>query len=458
MSEKGEANWRRRLQCMTAMYSLLWLLSANLVGLWLAAVLLWPQLGQLAGEFTYGRWMPLHMDWQLYGWCALPLVGLLMGYFLNEDDGSDAHLGFILWSLALGVGGVLSLHGVVSGKLFLNWAGLGRIAFPVAQLVLWAILLRASVLRWQRIGKMDTKQWLQLGLLAVLLVSPISLFWTAGADVYPPIDPESGGATGHSLLASSLGILAIFGMLPYMLRVPIRLEGRHWRRIYLGAMLASTVAWALLDHGNASNTQPGQILGLGVLLLWVPLLWGYFHAHDWPAPLRRWLAAFLFWWGFLTVSGFISYLPGVLDLMKFTNGLVAHAHLAMAGMVGALNMLVLGSLGEARARDPWSDRAAFWLWQSGTFVYVLAMLVQGVREGLDPTVLFGANAVTSLLYGVRFFAGLLLVAANLCWLWRFEQIRSRAMASIRALRNAPEPKPLTSAPSACDRKSYEVSI
>jgi cytochrome c oxidase cbb3-type subunit 1 len=135
------------------------------------------------------------------------------------------------------------------------------------------------------------------------------------------------------------------------------------------------------------------------------------------------LGAFLFWWGVLTVSGFISFLPGVLDVMKFTNGLVAHAHLAMAGMMGALNMLVLGSLGRAEAGDPWSDRAAFWLWQFGTLIYVVSMLLQGVREGLDPTVLFGANAGTTLLYGIRLLAGALLVVANVRWLCALERVR-----------------------------------
>ena len=37
MSVVGEANWRRQLQCIAAIYSFLWLLAANLVGLWLAA-------------------------------------------------------------------------------------------------------------------------------------------------------------------------------------------------------------------------------------------------------------------------------------------------------------------------------------------------------------------------------------------------------------------------------------
>jgi cytochrome c oxidase cbb3-type subunit 1 len=194
------------------------------------------------------------------------------------------------------------------------------------------------------------------------------------------------------------------------------------------AFISSVVGWLVLDHGNAANTQPGQILGLGILLLWVPLLLQYYRAYAWPEGLRLWLGAFLFWWGFLTVSGFISFLPGVLDVMKFTNGLVAHAHLAMVGMVGALNMLVLGSLGRAEAGDPWSDRFAFWLWQAGTLIYVLSMLTQGVREGLDPTVLIGANAGTSILYGVRLLAGGLLVVANVRWLRALEKVRRSSKA------------------------------
>ena len=378
------------------------------------------------GDLTYGRWMPLHMDWQLYGWCSLPLVGALMGYLMSPSEGNDTaevHLGFLGWSVALAVGGILSLDGVVSGKLFLNWAGVGRILFPTAQILLWAILVRSSFSRWLRIRQFDMKQWCQVGLLLLLFISPISLLWASGGGVYPPIDPESGGATGHSLLASSLGIIFIFGVLPKFLGVAPLGRARLWGRVYAIAYVASIAAWAFLDHGNASNTQVGQVLGLFVLLLWVPILVAYFNSFNWSKGMRMWVAAFLFWWGFLTVSGCISFLPGVLDIMKFTNGLVAHAHLAMAGMLGALNLLILGSIGRVEASDPWADRLSFWFWQVGTLLYVLAMLGQGVREGLDPTVLFGHNDLTSVLYAVRLFAGCVLVFANLRWIYLLEGVR-----------------------------------
>jgi len=418
--------WRRKLQCITAVYSMFWLLAANCVGLWLAALLVWPKWGAVLGDLGYGRWMPLHMDWQLYGWCSLPLVGLLMAYFLNPETGSgsaDAHLGFFAWSLALALEGAMSLRGHVSGKLFLNWSGLGRIVFPSAQMLLFSILAVAACMRWWRIRRFDTKQWVQGGVLLVLLASPISLFLTAGREIYPPIDPESGGATGHSLLMSTLGILFIFGLLPRLLGLAPFNCAKRRSLVYSGAFILSLAVWLALDHGNAPNTGIGQIVGLGVLLCWVPLVVAYYRAFSWPAGLRMWLRAFLFWWGFLSLSGFISFLPGVLDVMKFTNGMVAHAHLAMAGMLGAFNMLILGSLGHTDPSDPWADRPAFWLWQIGTLFYVLSMLVQGVREGSDPSVLFGADEVTRLLYMVRLFSGALLVAAALRWVALLDGIR-----------------------------------
>src|SRR3954462_8103478 len=63
------------LQTWVAAHSLAWLVAANMVGVLLAAMVLWPGINEWIAPLTYGRWIPLHLDWQLYGWCALPLVG-----------------------------------------------------------------------------------------------------------------------------------------------------------------------------------------------------------------------------------------------------------------------------------------------------------------------------------------------------------------------------------------------
>ena len=127
---------------LAARFSLGWLVAANLVGLLLATLLLWPTLGDALAPLTYGRWMPVHHNAQLYGWCALPLVGLLLRAFLVPGRAADHHTLVTLgaWSAALAFGCVSWLGGEASGKLFLDWTGAARIAFPVALCVLWAVL------------------------------------------------------------------------------------------------------------------------------------------------------------------------------------------------------------------------------------------------------------------------------------------------------------------------------
>ncbi len=71
-----------RVATAVCRHNLGWLVAANLVGLLLAVLLLWPGLNDLLAPLTYGRWVPLHLDWQLYDWCSLPLVGVRFHYYL----------------------------------------------------------------------------------------------------------------------------------------------------------------------------------------------------------------------------------------------------------------------------------------------------------------------------------------------------------------------------------------
>lgn len=48
------------------------------------------------------------------------------------------------------------------------------------------------------------------------------------------------------------------------------------------------------------------------------------------------------------MSGWLTFLPGIPERLKFTNGLVAHAHLAMAGVVTSVNGMILNQLDPAR--------------------------------------------------------------------------------------------------------------
>lgn len=394
-------------------HSLFWLVAANAVGVWLAALLLWPGLGDMTTPLSYGRWMPLHLNWQLYGWCALPLVALLLHWYLDDAHPQavgQARMALAAWTAALVVGGASWLAGRTSGKLFLDWRGPARGLLPAAMLGLWTIL--AAHTWWRRSMLERAGLVLRVGLLVVLLAVPPALYLAAGREYYPAVNPDSGGATGTALLGSTLGIVTLFGLLPVMLgRRRAAPAGWFW-----AALAVSWGIFAAMKHGNVSHHLPGQILGLGLLLAWVPLLIAYWARYDWPAGAQMWLRAAFAWWLLLVLSGWMTFLPGWSERWKFTNGLVAHAHLAMAGLVTSVNALILLQLGGRLG-----GRGAFWLWQAGCALQVVLLLALGWVESEQAGALFRGETWTQWFYAGRLAAGTGMAAASLLWLreaWR----------------------------------------
>ena len=400
-----------------ARHALGWLVAANAVGVLLAVLLLWPEGNTLFAPFTYGRWMPLHLDWQLYGWCALPLVGaLLAGYADPADEsasGCSARLALRIWSLALLLGGVSWLGGTVSGKLFLDWAGWARPLLPLAMGALWWTLAASLAPQWAHLP--GGRKALLTSLLAVLAAVPFILYHTTGPDGFPAVNPDSGGATGNSLLGSTLGVIAIGGLLPVLLRRPRMETPGRWARLapwFWPALLLSFGWFGLRPHGDVSHHDAGEILSLALLFAWIPLTFAHFSSFAWPAAAGRWLRASAGWWLALVVSGWLMFLPGVAELAKFTHGLVAHSHLAMGGMASSVAGAVLATLGRAPGRDS----AGFWWWQGACVGHVLTLLLIGVFESADQTWLWSGGTRVTALFAVRLFCGLIQLGVSVHWL------------------------------------------
>lgn len=400
-----------------ARHSLTWLVVGNAVGLWLATLLLVPDLGSWLGPLTYGRWMPLHLNLLLYGWCGLPLVGLLLRFFLphRTPDGWP-RLALGLWSGALLCGAITWLGGQSSGKLFLDWSGASRwvLAFAMGFL---ALVLAAAPGTPRRLG------WRWLALTPLLLV-PGAMVYATGPAIFPPINPESGGATGGSLLGSTLVLVVIFFLFPFVVGLKPQKLPRH-RALLPTLLLLHILAWLALGGGDRSHHELAQQLGLGSLMLWIPLLGLHLGRFRWPEGSRPWLGAFAGWSLLLVTDGLVTFLPGVLERWKFTHALVAHAHLAMAGMATAFSVLVLLVL-DRQSRRALTDRRAFWLWQAGCAGQIVALMTLGILEGLDPLLLW-RQAVPSTflvplstvdaLYTLRWLAGFAMLWASWRWLW-----------------------------------------
>jgi cytochrome c oxidase cbb3-type subunit 1 len=415
-----------------AWHSLAWLYVANVIGVWLAILLLFPAAGRWLGEWSYGRWTPVHLNFQLYGWMALPLVAWAIRIY-RADRGPIAawsRAALVLWSLALTIGAVSWLSGDSSGKLFLDWSGYARIFYPLAILFLWLVLATAYKQAWSKPGNRSllTRATKIFGL-ALLLLVPFAIYIASNPAIYPAVNPDTGGPTGASQLESTLIIVLILFLLPYGLthRKP---TGRNW-------ILASWIVFAIeallclaLGRTDVSHHRPLQFLSLGSLLVWVPLVPAYFSAFKWPRRTRLWRLAVLGWWALLVPTGWAFFLPGILDRFKFTDGLVGHSILAMAGFVSSLLILILAVL-LGKDGDIFNSHWAFLAWHGATLAYVVLFLFTGWIEGGDPAFTMVPGLARNLIYAVRLALGIAMTAASGHWLMRLTlRMQSRPQISI----------------------------
>lgn len=393
------------------LHGLFWLVVANGVGLLLGLLLLAPELNDLMAPLTFGRWLPLHLDLHLYGWLSLPLMALLFQAFGGGTSRLDRAVVWA-WSTALVVGAMSWLLGASSGKLFLEWSGFAKLPILGAMVLFWLALARGY---GRSRGAWSTRQ-ARLRLVALIMLSaiPLVFFQALKVEVYPPINPNSGGATGTSLLGSTLGMVALFLVTPYLVAKPIA-NGRQG--LNLAALLAMhLVGFALAGHGDRANDSWGQILALGSLLIWVPLLWQHYRRFSWPEGAKVWLAGFALWGALLTASGWVAFLPGVLERWKFGHGLVAHAHLAMAGMLTSFVVLVL--LAMVPRLSILGARRLAWFWQMGLALQLVALMALSELEVRHPVALFDHDETAMLLLGLRLGAGCAMFSVSLIWLWR----------------------------------------
>jgi cytochrome c oxidase cbb3-type subunit 1 len=413
-----------------AWHALFWLVLGNAIGVMIAVLLLVPGLNRLLGEWTYGRWIMVHMNLALYGWCSLPMAGFLFRVYGADRGPTAAWCRPVLWawSTALGVGALAWLSGGSSGKLFLDWSGYARVAFPLAMMALWLLLAIALVRSWNTAARAAwTARGAKILGLALLLAVPVATFIASSPDLYPAVNPDTGGPTGTSQLESSLAIVAILLMLP--LGLTRRRTGRSWAVIASWTVLAAeSVLCAILGRADLSHHQPAQFLSLGSLLVWAPLMPAYYAAFAWRANTLRWRIAFLGWWALLVVSGWLLFLPGILDHFKFTDGLVGHSFTAMAGFVSALLIFVMVEL---LGEDGWifNRSRSFYAWNGGVLAYVVVMMAAGWLEGSDPAFTIVPGVARNFLYLLRLATGLLMLAASLDWFVDASSLRRESAPS-----------------------------
>jgi cytochrome c oxidase cbb3-type subunit I len=397
-------------------HALGWLVAGNAIGVMIAILLLLPQLNLWLGEWTYGRWMMVHMNTALFGWCSVPMLALLFKAY-GTDRGSLAVWGrpiVWLWSFALLVGSYSWLQGHSSGKLFMDWSGYARVLFPLALFGLWVFLALAVLKNRDAQHGSRAALFARLAGLLVLLPVPFVLYLMSSPDLYPAVDPGTGGPTGASQLESTLAVVLILLAVPFGLarRMPglRRIATVAWSIFFVEAVIT-----ALLSHGDVSHLAPAQYLSLGSALVWIALVPACYAQFEWDPATRRWRNAFLAWWGGLVLTGWVMFLPGVLDRLKFTDALVGHSLLAVAGFLSAFVIFILVQvLGE---HDAWilNRTWSFYAWNLGVLAYVIVIMIAGWMEGTDPSFTIAPGTARNMLYVIRLITGVSMLAGSAEW-------------------------------------------
>ena len=387
-------------------HALGWLLFGNVVGLYLSILILFPGF-QLA-EWTYGRWVPVHLNVQLYGWTSLPLVAWLLSIYQVDDSSARrwASATVWAWSAALAAGVLYWLGGMTTGKIFLDWKGGALWAFLVAQVLLLGVL--AAAWRDRSHSWSPQRRAAALAGLIGLALVPVALWFASSPAVYPPIDRTTGGPTGSSLLGSALVVVGLMLMLPRVVAVARTERKSRMTWWFFGI---SWLVFVVTEAIGGTHFDAHQIGSMLMLLPWVWCLPRDWAGFEWPPGSRLWRNAMFAWWGVLVLSGLLMYQPGLLDRLKFTQGLVAHSHLAMAGFTTSFCALLLVLLGGRRIGGGWSVG----LWHGAALAMIVSLAVMGWREGAGPSWMLSQPAWREWGLVIRSLCGWVMCGASLVW-------------------------------------------
>jgi cytochrome c oxidase cbb3-type subunit 1 len=287
--------------------------------------------------------------------------------------------------------------------------------FSLAILFLWMVLAAGYKQAWREFeNRSPLIRTAKLLGLSVLLLVPVVIYLASDPATYPAINPDTGGPTGASQLESTLVIVLILFLLPYGL-THRKTTGRNWIVGAWGVFAIEAVLCLSLGKADVSHHLPVQFIGLGSLLTWVVLVPPYFSAFEWPTSTRLWRIAVLGYWALLVPTGWAFFLPGILDRLKFTDALVGHSILAMAGFVSSLLILILAVLLDEDG-NVFNARLPMIAWHGGTLAYVILFFFTGWKEGGDPAFTIVPGTARNIIYIVRLMLGIAMTSASGYWL------------------------------------------
>ena len=436
-----------------AIMTVVWGVVGMLVGVIIAAQLAWPDLTFGIPWLSYGRLRPLHTNAVIFAFGGTGLIATSF-YVVQRTCQvrlfSDKLASFVFWGWqAVIVGAVITLPmGYTSSKEY------AELEWPIDVLIT-LVWVAYAIVFFGTIGTRKVKHiyvanWFSAGfILAIALLHivnsaelPVGLMkaYSAYAGVQDAMVQWWYGhnAVGFFLTAGFLGMMYYY--IPKQAERPVysyRLSIVHfWALIF-------TYMWAGPHHLHYTALPDwAQSVGMVFSLILLAPSWGgmlngimtlsgaWHKLRD--DPILRFLIVSLSFYGMSTFEGPMMSIKTVNALSHYTDWTIGHVH---AGALGWVGLITMGSLyymiprlyGRKQMYSVKAIEAHFWIATIGIVLYIAAMWIAGVMQGLmwravnaDGTLTYTfveSVKATFPFYVIRLLGGLLYLSGMVLMLW-----------------------------------------
>jgi cytochrome c oxidase cbb3-type subunit 1 len=446
MSEIQSAYNYKVVRQFTVM-TVIWGVVGMLVGVIIAAQLVWPDLN--IGFLHFGRLRPLHTNAVIFAFGGCALMGT--SYYVVQRTcharlfcDKLAAFTFWGWQLVIVLAAITLPLGYTSGKEY------AELEWPIDILIalVWvsyAVVFFGTI--WKRkVSHIYVANWFYGGfILAVALLHivnsvaiPVSL--TKSYSAYAGVQDAmvqwwyGHNAVGFFLTAGFLGMMYYF--VPKQAERPIysyRLSVVHfWALIF-------TYMWAGPHHLHYTALPDWtQSLGMIFSLILLAPSWGgmingimtlsgaWHKLRD--DPILKFLITSLSFYGMSTFEGPMMSIKTVNALSHYTDWTIGHVH---SGALGWVAMISIGSIyyllprlfGKAEMHSLRLITVHFWVSTIGIVLYIASMWISGVMQGLmwrtvnaDGTLAYSfveSVKVSYPFWGIRLMGGVLFLSGML---------------------------------------------
>lgn len=447
-----------------AVMTIVWGIVGMLVGVIIAAQLVWPDLSFEQPWFSFGRLRPLHTNAVIFafGGCALFATSYYVVQRTTQarliSDGLAAFT-FWGWQLVILLAAISLPLGYTSSKEY------AELIWPIDVLitivwVAYAVVFFGTIAK-RKVSHIYVANWffgafiITVAVLHVVNSAALPVnFFTAYSLYAGTADAMvqwwyGHNAVGFFLTAGFLGMMYYF--VPKQAERPV--YSYRLSIVHFWALVAVYI-WAGPHHLHYTALPDwAQSLGMVMSLILLAPSWGGMIngimtlSGAWHKlrsdPILRFLVVSLSFYGMSTFEGPMMSIKTVNSLSHYTDWTIGHVH---SGALGWVAMISIGSMyhlipvlfGKSKMYSTDLINTHFWMSTIGTVLYIASMWVNGILQGLmwraynqdgTLTYTFVESLVASypgymvrLAGGFIFFAGMLLMAYNVYMTIRNDEV------------------------------------